>query len=44
MLVVYVDDIVITRDDIKGIDSLNKYLRKHFQIKRSWIFKILLRH
>jgi len=30
---VYVNDIVITRDDMKGIDSLNKYLQKHFQTK-----------
>ena len=26
LLVVYMDDIVITGDDIKGIDSLKKYL------------------
>jgi len=31
MLVVYVDDIVIIRDGTKGIDSLKKYLQKHFQ-------------
>ena len=31
--IVYVDDIVITRDDTKGIDSLKKYLPKHFQTK-----------
>ena len=33
LLVVYVNDIVITRDDIEGIDSMKKYLQKHFQIK-----------
>ena len=33
MLVVYVDDIVITGNDMKGIDSLKKYLHKHFQTK-----------
>jgi len=33
LLVVYVDDIVITRDDMKGVDSLKKYLQKHFQTK-----------
>jgi len=27
----YVDDIVITRDDTKGIDNLKKYLQKHFR-------------
>jgi len=31
MLVVYVDDSAITGDDTTGIDSLKKYLRKHFQ-------------
>ena len=31
MLVVYVDDIVITRDETKDIDSLKKHLQKHFQ-------------
>ena len=33
MLIVYVDDIVITIDDMKGIDSLKKYLQKYFQTK-----------
>jgi len=33
LLVIYVDDIVIIRDDTKGIDSLKKYLQKHFQTK-----------
>ena len=27
------DDIVITEDDIKKIDSVKKYLQKYFQIK-----------
>ena len=31
LLVVYVTDIIITRDDTKGIDSLKKYLQKHFR-------------
>ena len=30
LLVVYVDDIVITGGDTKGIDNLNKYLQKQF--------------
>ena len=33
MLVVYIDDIVITRDNTKMNDNLKKYLQKHFQIK-----------
>jgi len=32
LLVVYIDDIMITEDDTKGIDSLKKYLQKHFEI------------
>ena len=41
MLVVYVD-IVITRDDAKGIDSLKKYLQKLFQIKDPGSLKYFL--
>ena len=33
LLVVYVNDIVITGADTKEIDSLKKYLQKHFQTK-----------
>ena len=34
LLAVYVDDIVITRDDTNtSIDSLKKYLQKNFKIK-----------
>ena len=33
LLVVYADDLVIIGDDTKGIDSLKKYLQKHFQTK-----------
>ena len=33
MLVVYVDDIVITRSDSKGISSLNSFLHSHFHMK-----------
>ena len=32
-MIVYVDDIVITGDDTKEINSLKKYLQKHFQTK-----------
>jgi len=39
---VYVDDIVITRDDTKGIDSLKKYLQKHFQTKYPGSLKYFL--
>jgi len=39
---VYVDNIVITGDDTKGIDSLNKYLQKHFQTKNLESFKYFL--
>jgi len=42
-LVVYVDDIVITEDDTKGINSLKKYLQKHFQIKDLGSLKCFLR-
>ena len=42
MLVVYVNDIVITRDDAKGIDSLKKYLQKHFQTKDLGSLKLFL--
>jgi len=42
-LVVYVDVIVITGDDTKGIDSLKKYLQKHSD-QRSWMPEVLLRH
>ena len=41
MLVVYVE-IVITGDDTKGIDSLKKYLQKHFQTKKKSKKGILL--
>ena len=33
IMLVYMDDFLITRDDMKGVDSLKKYLQKHFQIK-----------
>ena len=33
MLVVYVDDIVITRSDSKGISSLKSFLHSHFHTK-----------
>ena len=33
MLVVYVDNIVITEDDTEGINSLKKYLQKKIQTK-----------
>ena len=33
LLVVYVDDIVITRDDSKGIQELKFFLQKQFQTK-----------
>ena len=36
------DDIVITGDDTKGNDSLNKYLQKHFQNKNIESLKYFL--
>jgi len=42
LLIVYVDDIMITRDDTKGTDSL-KYLQKHFQTKDLGSLKYFLR-
>ena len=33
MLVVYVDDIVITRSDSKGISSLKSFLQSQFHTK-----------
>jgi hypothetical protein len=33
VLIVYVDDIVITGDDDKGIESLKKHLTKEFEVK-----------
>ena len=41
-LIVYVVDIVIIGDDTKGIDSLNKYLQKHFQNKNLGSLKYFL--
>ena len=32
-LIVYVDDIIITGDDKKGIDDLKRYLQNSFQTK-----------
>ena len=40
--VVYVDDIVITKDDTKEIDSMKKYLQKHFQNKNLGSLKYFL--
>ena len=42
MLVVYVDNIMITGDDTQKIDSLKKYLQKHFQIKNLGSLKSFL--
>ena len=33
LLIVYVDDIIITSDDIKGIDDLKRYLQNSFRTK-----------
>ena len=33
LLIVYVDDIIITSDDKKGIDDLKRYLQNSFQTK-----------
>ena len=41
LLVVYVDDIVIIGDDMKGIDRM-KYLQKHFQTKDLRFLKYFL--
>ena len=32
-MIVYVDDIIITSDDKKGIDDLKRYLQNSFQTK-----------
>ena len=42
LLVVYVDDILITGDDTKGIDSLKKYLQKLIQTKDLRSLKYIL--
>ena len=42
LLVVYLNDIVMTRDDTKGIDNLKKYLQKHFQTKDFGYLKYFL--
>ena len=42
MLVVYVNDIVITRYDTTRIDSLQKYLQKYFQTKNLGSLKYFL--
>jgi len=39
---VYLDTIVITGDDTKGIDSLKKYLQKYFQTKNPGSMKYFL--
>jgi len=39
---VYVDDILITGDDTKGIDSLKKYLQKLIQTKDLRSLKYIL--
>ena len=33
LLIVYVDDIIITSDDKKGIDDLKRYLQNSFRTK-----------
>ena len=33
LLIMYVDDIIITGDDKKGIDDLKRYLQNSFQTK-----------
>jgi len=42
LLIVYVNDIVITRNDTKEIDSLKKYLQKQFQTKNLGSLKYFL--
>ncbi|XP_020253438.1 uncharacterized protein LOC109830555 [Asparagus officinalis] len=42
LLVVYVDDIIITMDDIFGIDSLKKHLWTYFQTKDLGFLKYFL--
>lgn len=38
----YVDDILITEDDIEGIEDLKRYLNSKFHIKDSEAVKYLL--
>ena len=38
----YVYDVAVTGDDMKGIDSLKKYLQKHFQTKNVGSLKYFL--
>jgi len=38
----YMDDIVITGDDTKGIDILKNYLQKHFHTKYLGLLKYFL--
>jgi len=42
ILLVVLDDIVITGDDTKGIDSLKKHLQQHFQTKDLGFLKYFL--
>ena len=42
ILIVYVDDIVITRDDVTEIVDLKKYLAQEFEVKDLWQLKYLI--
>ena len=42
MLIVYVDDIIITGDDKKGIDDLKRYLQNSFRTKDMGKLRYLL--
>jgi len=40
---VYVDDIVVTKDDHQGIIQLTAYLSFHFHIKDIWSLEVFSR-
>ena len=42
ILIVYVDDIILTRDDVFGIDHLKKELAKEFEMKDLGLLRYFL--
>lgn len=42
ILIVYIDDIIITEDHIEGIQELKRFLATEFEIKNLWTLKYFL--